>query len=207
MGPARGQWEDVTVTNGVDQSTAGRRRQAARPARPGRTRAVLAGLTLAAVVGAALAVVTALPPALGTAGPSPAAATPADTVRPVPGRVVAGFAPPDQPFGPGRRGVRLAADSGEVVRAVRGGTVAFAGPVAGTPWVSVDHGGGLRTSYGPVDPQVRAGDAVVAGDALGVLAGEDGLHWGARVNDTYMDPLGLLRAWRPVLVSRDEQPE
>lgn len=206
MLPARGQWEDATVTNGVDQFTAGGGGQAARAARPGRTRAVLAGLTLTAVVGGALAAVAASP-APGTAEPSPAAAAPADPVRPVPGRVVAGFAPPDQPYGPGRRGVRLAADSGEVVRAVRGGTVAFAGPVAGIPWVSVDHGGGLRTSYGPVEPQVRAGDAVVAGDALGVLAGEDGLHWGARVNDAYIDPLGLLRAWRPVLVSRDEQPE
>lgn len=195
------------MTDGVDRSTPARGRRAARAARAGRVRAVLAGLALVAVVGGALAVVAAWPPALGAAGRSPAAAAPADTVRPVPGRVVAGFAPPEQPYGPGRRGVRLAADSGEVVHAVRGGTVAFAGPVAGTPWVSVDHGGGLRTSYGPVDPQVRAGEAVVAGDALGVLAGEDGLHWGARVNDAYIDPLGLLRAWRPVLVSRDEQPE
>lgn len=135
-----------------------------------------------------------------------AAASPGDTVRPVPGEVVAEFDPPDRPYGPGRRGARLAADTGELVRAARGGTVVFAGSVAGTPWVSVDHGGGLRTSYGPVDPRVRAGERVAAGDPLGRLTGEGGgLHWGARVDGAYIDPLGLLHAWRPVLVPRDDE--
>lgn len=158
-----------------------------------------------ALVGVAVALLAALPATLG----GPTSASSPEGVRPVPGEVVAGFDPPDRPYGPGRRGVQLAADAGEPVRAVRGGRVVFAGPVAGTPWVSVDHGGGLRTSYGPVEPQVRVGETVSAGGVLGHVAGsaQGELHWGARLDGRYIDPLDLLRAWRPVLVPREEQPE
>lgn len=196
------------MTDGVGTPTGTGRRRVGRATRQGRAGAALAGLTLTALIGVALTVLTAWPaapiePPLATPG------TPtADTVRPVPGEVTAEFDPPDRPYGSGRRGVRLAAEPGELVRAARGGDVVFAGSVAGTPWVSVAHGGGLRTSYGPVTPGVRAGDSVVAGEAVGRLADadEDGLHWGARLQGTYIDPLDLLRAWRPVLVPREEQP-
>lgn len=137
--------------------------------------------------------------------PRPAAATAAGAgVRPVPGEVLAGFDPPASPYGPGQRGVRLAAPDGAVVRAARAGEVAFAGPVAGTPWVSLDHGGELRTSYGPVEPAVEAGERVAAGEVIGRVApgDEPGLHWGARLQGAYIDPMGLLGRWRPVLVPR-----
>lgn len=175
-------------------------------ARPGRRRGVTAGRVLLALVGATLAV-SALWPAALLELPTPAAsASQIDTVRPVPGEVAAEFDPPEHAYGPGRRGVRLVAAPGETVRAARAGEVVFAGPVAGTPWVSVDHGGGLRTSYGPVEPAVPAGEPVGAGDVLGRLAdGDAGLHWGARFEGAYIDPLDLLRSWRPVLVPRDEQ--
>lgn len=158
----------------------------------------------AAAAAVAVAAVAAL------AGPLVPAAVPAaeESVPPVAGDVVAPFDPPSSPYGPGRRGVRLDADVGEAVRAVRAGRVAFAGPVAGTPWVSVDHGGGLRTSYGPVAPLVAAGDRVVAGAVVGRVAEGDaddpgGLHWGARVDGVYIDPLDLLRTWRPTLLPVD----
>lgn len=196
------------TTDGAGAPRGADRRGAARAAGRGRAGAALAGLALTALIGVALTVLTAWP-ATSIGPPLATPATPpADTVRPVPGAVTAEFDPPDHPYGSGRRGVRLAAEPGEPVRAARGGDVVFAGSVAGTPWVSVAHGGGLRTSYGPVTPGVRAGDSVVAGEAVGRLAdaGEDGLHWGARLQGTYIDPLDLLRAWRPVLVPREEQP-
>lgn len=197
----------ITAEGSTAPSARRRGRWAGSTAGAGRRRAVTARTALLTLAGAALAVSALWPAALVELPAPAAAASPADAVRPVPGEVAAGFDPPDQPYGPGRRGVRLVAAPGDAVRTVRGGEVAFAGPVAGTPWVSVEHGGGLRTSYGPVDPSVRAGEQVAAGDVLGRLVDDGGLHWGARVAGTYIDPLDLLRSWRPVLVPRDEQPE
>jgi murein DD-endopeptidase MepM/ murein hydrolase activator NlpD len=72
--------------------------------------------------------------------------------------------------------------------------------VAGRPVVSVDHAGGLRTTYEPVDAVVGAGQPVARGSPLGTLAGgHDGcpaaacLHWGLRRGEVYLDPLALLR--------------
>src|SRR6266511_2423128 len=63
----------------------------------------------------------------------------------------------------------------------------------------VDHAAGLRTTYEPVLPTVRAGQRVGAGDQLGALdTGHPGcpvtvcLHWGLRIGETYLDPLSLL---------------
>ena len=103
----------------------------------------------------------------------------------------------------GHRGVDLAGAPGQPVYAAGPGTVVFAGQLAGRPVVSVAHPGGLRTSYEPVVPSVRAGQLVAAGTALGELvAGHQGcpapacLHWGAMwgpaANADYVDPLGLL---------------
>ena len=109
------------------------------------------------------------------------------------------FQPPPEPWRPGHRGVDLGAHAGDPVRAAGPGVVAFAGVVAGRPVVSVDHPGGLRTTYEPVAPVVRAGQAVTAGTVLGtLLAGHAGcpvaacLHWGLRQGDAYLDPLALL---------------
>ena len=85
------------------------------------------------------------------------------------------------------------------------GTVVFAGWLPGRPVVSIDHPGGLRTSYEPVDPTVRPGQLVDATTALGrLVAGHPGcpvaacLHWGAMwgpaARADYVDPIGLLEA-------------
>ncbi len=110
------------------------------------------------------------------------------------------FGAPDNPFGPGHRGVDLAGTLGQPVLAARAGTVVFAGPVAGLGVVSVQHDDGLRTTYEPLVPAVRAGAVVVAGQVLGTLAaGHRGcrspcLHWGVRRDRLeYVDPLVLLR--------------
>src|SRR5690242_19929717 len=74
--------------------------------------------------------------------------------------VVRPFDPPPQPWLPGHRGVDLAAGAGAPVYAAGAGTVRFAGQVAGRGVVSVDHAGGLRTTYEPVTPAVAEGQAV-----------------------------------------------
>lgn len=123
-------------------------------------------------------------------------------LRPPPA-VVRGFDAPDPDWHRGHRGVDLAGAPGQAVYAARDGVVVFAGRLAGRPVVSVQHPGGLRTSYEPVEAVVRAGDRVAAGSALGALrAGHPGcpapacLHWGAMWGPAsradYVDPLDLL---------------
>ena len=123
-------------------------------------------------------------------------------LHPTPG-VLSPFRPPDHAYGPGHRGVDLAGTAGQAVLAARGGVVVFAGPVAGRGVVSVQHDDGLRTTYEPVRPVVRAGTTVAAGAVLGLLdAGHRGcpgacLHWGVRRERLeYLDPLVLLRPAR-----------
>lgn len=121
--------------------------------------------------------------------------------------MVTPFDPPTERWLAGHRGVDLAVAPLQTVTAPADGTVLFAGTVAGRPVLSIEHGGGLRTTYEPVRAAVRAGDLVTAGDPVGhVIIGHPGcpttacLHWGARVasggpsgdDDDYVDPLGLL---------------
>lgn len=107
---------------------------------------------------------------------------------------------PEKNWMPGHRGVDLALEVGGEVRAAEDGTVAFAGVVAGTPVVSIDHPDGVRTTYQPVHTFVAAGDTVTEGEVIGRLAASsreqhDGLHWGAlTAKDTYINPLSLLSA-------------
>jgi murein DD-endopeptidase MepM/ murein hydrolase activator NlpD len=121
-------------------------------------------------------------------------------VAPLPGpQVTRPFEAPASPYGPGHRGADLAAAPAATVLAAGDGVVAFAGRVAGRPVVSIDHPGGLRTTYEPVDAVVGAGQAVARGSPIGILtAGHEGcpaaacLHWGLRRGKTYLDPLLLL---------------
>lgn len=123
---------------------------------------------------------------------------------PPPPVVLTQFDPPPDRFGAGHRGVDLAAEVGAVVTAAGGGRVVFAGDLAGRGVVSIEHEGGLRTTYEPVAATVAAGSGVNAGQSIGtVQAGHPGctpascLHWGARLpGDVYIDPLALLRPWQ-----------
>jgi murein DD-endopeptidase MepM/ murein hydrolase activator NlpD len=120
------------------------------------------------------------------------------------------FDPPPTPYAAGHRGVDLAGAVGQPVLAAGAGTVAFAGLVAGRPVVSVQHAGGLRTTYEPVLPSVAAGQVLARGSPLGVLAAghagcpvEACLHWGLRRDEVYLDPLSLLRPPRVRLLPWD----
>jgi murein DD-endopeptidase MepM/ murein hydrolase activator NlpD len=111
------------------------------------------------------------------------------------------FEAPESPYGPGHRGVDLAAAPGQEVLAADVGVVMFAGQVAGHGVVSLDHDGGLRTTYQPVTPTVTTGEQVYRGQPLGTVApGHPGcsvpacLHWGARRGTEYVDPLALTGA-------------
>ena len=121
-----------------------------------------------------------------------------------------GFDPPPHPWLAGHRGVDLAGPAGVPVFSAAPGTVVFAGAVAGRPVVSVAHANGLRTTYEPISPLVRAGQVVPAGARLGtLLAGHPGcpvaacLHWGARRGAEYVDPLALLGLRRVRLLPLD----
>ncbi|MGW2130809.1 murein hydrolase activator EnvC family protein [Streptomyces coelicoflavus] len=118
--------------------------------------------------------------------------------------VLRGWEPPATPYGPGHRGVDLAAAGGAPVRAVAAGRVSFAGPVAGRGVVSLELAGTgdppLRTTYAPVEAAVEEGDEVAAGEVLGTVQPSGShctgcLHWGLLRGDVYLNPLSLLPPW------------
>lgn len=133
-------------------------------------------------------------PGIGDAAPARAGET---------GSVTRPFLPPPHPYGRGHRGADLAAPAGTTVLAAGAGAVVFAGLLAGRGVVSVEHAGGLRTTYEPVTAGVAVGVVVARGDPLGTLTpGHRGcaapacLHWGLRravpAGVEYLDPLLLL---------------
>ncbi|MBZ5737027.1 M23 family metallopeptidase [Nocardioides mangrovi] len=114
--------------------------------------------------------------------------------------VVAGFDPPDDPWGAGHRGVDLLGSPGQAVHAALPGRVSWAGVLAGRGVVVVDHGS-TRTTYEPVEATVGTGDVVAAGDRIGRLSTAGShclpqacLHWGWIEDETYLDPLRLVGA-------------
>lgn len=118
---------------------------------------------------------------------------------PVVGPVVAAFEPPETPFGSGHRGIDIAAAVGSVVIAPESGVVAFAGPVGGHLFVTLDHGNGLTSTYSWLSATlVRRGDAVPRGAPIAETGqGHPGstvphLHVGVRLGDVYLDPLSFL---------------
>lgn len=166
-----------------------------------RTMPWLAGpiTALALVCGAAVPAAEPGCPSAGRAACAPTHTGYQWPLQPVP-VVVRAFDGRGEPFGPGHLGVDLAGEPGRPVLAARGGSVVFAGMLAGRGVVSVQHDDGLRTTYEPVDPRVRAGQLVTTGAVLGLLLpGHPGcpgtcLHWGARRDRLdHIDPLVLVR--------------
>jgi murein DD-endopeptidase MepM/ murein hydrolase activator NlpD len=117
---------------------------------------------------------------------------------PVDGRhvIIAPFQAPAHDYGPGHRGMDAAAEPGADVHAPADGVVAFRGTVVDRPLITIDHGGGYVTTLEPVASDLSPGDAMAAGEVVGVVAGgghapTGTLHVGVRVDDVYVNPRGL----------------
>lgn len=172
------------------------RPRARRPATRLLARSLLLPVALSLLLPVALPLLPAAPAEAAIEGP---AATPRG-VWPLDGetRVVQGFAPPDERWGRGHRGVDLAGTPAQQVRAALEGEVAFVGRIAGRGVVVVSHGE-TRTTYEPVLAAVAKGHTVAAGELLGWLhptgshcAPGACLHWGWRRGEEYLDPLGIV---------------
>lgn len=132
--------------------------------------------------------------------PVPASAA-GDWAWPVVGPLLRGFNPPTDPYGSGHRGIDIATPLRSTVAAPEAGVVSFAGPVGGRLFVTIDHGGGLESTYSWLDALlVRRGDVVTAGQPIArsgwghATAAVPHLHMGVRLDDVYVDPLRYLRA-------------
>jgi murein DD-endopeptidase MepM/ murein hydrolase activator NlpD len=128
--------------------------------------------------------------------PSPPAGT---WSWPVGGPVIRGFDPPDSPYGAGHRGIDIAVAVGTPILAPEAGTVSFAGKVGGELFVTIDHSGGLSSTYSWISAAaVRKGDVVARGQTIGATGtGHPGasvphLHLGVKLDGEYVDPLELL---------------
>src|SRR5438445_7013026 len=87
---------------------------------------------------------------------------------PVKGPVIRGFEEPQDPYGPGHRGIDIAVPFGTAMAASQDGTVSFAGWVAGSLFISIDHADGVRTTYSWLSAVlVTKGDQVGRGTLIG----------------------------------------
>jgi hypothetical protein len=171
------------------------REPAARPVRGWR----LLALALLLTVGALLPSAAPAAPVARSIPPPPTGADPPRVPAlwmPVLGPVVRGFDARAGPYGPGHRGIDIAAPDGAIARAPAAGTVVLAGPVAGTTWVSLLVAPGVRVTLGPLlDPTTAK--RVRLREPLGRVGpghqvGRATLHLSARVDGVYVDPLAYL---------------
>ncbi|MDP9233965.1 MAG: peptidoglycan DD-metalloendopeptidase family protein [Actinomycetota bacterium] len=121
-------------------------------------------------------------------------------IPPVDAAIARPFEAPPGPYGPGHRGVDYAVPTGTRIRAAAEGTVIFAGSVAGSPAVTIQHDDGVRTTYSVLSRiLVHTGDRVHQGEWVGLSGfahpGQGpGLHFGVKVGNNYVDPTGLFGA-------------
>lgn len=172
--------------------------------------ALAATVLVLAVAGAVLAI---SPPAARALGLGPDASASATSTTPAPEqwvwpapapiRVVSPFRAPPTPYTSGHRGIDLEVAPGAALVAAEGGTVSFAGMVAGRGVVAIDHGDGVVSAIEPVSPIVEEGAVVVPGEPIGTASQGghcDGgcVHFGVRVDGEYVSPFlflgGLPRA-------------
>jgi murein DD-endopeptidase MepM/ murein hydrolase activator NlpD len=118
---------------------------------------------------------------------------------PVVGPVIDPFDPPDSPYGAGHRGIDIATPVGTVIVAPDAGKVTFSGKVGGQLFVTLDHGGGLESTYSWLSATlVKKNDIVARGQPIARSGpGHPGktpahLHLGVKLNDVYQDPLAYL---------------
>jgi len=126
-------------------------------------------------------------------------------------QVLKDFSSPNGDYSAGHRGVDFESFDGEEILAPSAGVVRFAGLVAGRSLLSIDLADGVVAEVEPVCPSVVEGEAVVAGQIVGVVCvGAENhcevvcLHLSARrfsIEYTrgfiYLNPLIFLDAFQP----------
>lgn len=164
---------------------------------------------LAAPLAAPLAALLAAPrDSAATAPPatSPATLSAARWVWPIDApRVIArGFIAPETPYASGHRGIDLWSEPGSPVYAPESGVVHFVGVVVDRSVISIEHAGGLITSFEPVSSPLAPGTLVHRGEQIGSLqptkagapqsghCGASCLHFGVRLHGQYVSPLNYL---------------
>ncbi|HEY4225410.1 MAG TPA: M23 family metallopeptidase [Pseudolysinimonas sp.] len=163
---------------------------------------------LALLVGAAVGGSPEVPAAAAPGGPnasvaglgtaSPPVASLGSWAWPVSGAhaIARPYLAPAGPYAAGHRGVDIRSTDGAPVLAPAGGVVHFAGFVVDRPVLSIEHSGGLLSSYEPVTTTLVAGDRVSRGEAIGTLlpghCASTCLHLGVRVDGEYVNPLLFL---------------
>ncbi|MFB4351708.1 M23 family metallopeptidase [Microbacterium sp. LS_15] len=113
-----------------------------------------------------------------------------------PQEVVEPYRAPAHRYAAGHRGVDLRAQIGSEVRAPAVGVVAFRGVVVDRPVLTIEHGGGLVSSYEPLMSHIAVGTVVSVGDLIGTVgvgghAAANSLHVGVRVRGEYVNPMLL----------------
>ncbi|WP_309064421.1 murein hydrolase activator EnvC family protein [Microbacterium sp.] len=113
-----------------------------------------------------------------------------------PRTVISPFRAPAHDYGPGHRGMDVAASAGATVRAPADGIVAFRGVVVDRPLITIEHGRGYVTTLEPVSSELSPGEAVAAGEEVGRVAtgghaAAGTLHVGVRIDGDYVNPRGL----------------
>ena len=186
-----------------------------RPGPARRRRLTVALLALALLTAAAT--ITATTASASSPGTPPPPSGPSGLTGPItrfswplppPHPVLRPFQPPSTPYGPGHRGVDLGGSVGEPVFAAGDGLVLYAGSLFNCELISIEHPGGLRTTYTPVVPAVHVGQEVTRREQIGtLLAAEPGcpeevgntgtgppvfLYWGVHRDRDYLDPLRLV---------------
>lgn len=125
---------------------------------------------------------------------SPGASWTWPTAAPHP--IVGAFVAPETPYAAGHRGIDVSAPLDSIVRAPADGVIHFSGFVVDRAVVSIDHGGGVISSFEPVVSDLAEGTIVRRGDPIGAL--QSGhcrapcLHFGVRLNARYVSPLNYL---------------
>ena len=126
---------------------------------------------------------------------------------PVDAPVVEPYRAPPCTYCAGNRGIEYGPSPGQTVSAVAEGAVTFAGSVAGTRYVVVQHVDGIRATYGRLASRtVAVGDAIRVGQRIGTTT--DSLYFGLRAGEVPVDPTALLgvRTYPTRLVPTDGTP-
>ena len=112
-------------------------------------------------------------------------------------RLEQAYIAPAHEYAAGHRGIDLRPLAGTDVLAPDAGIVAFSGVVAERGILTIDHGGGLVTTFEPIRSTLQPGSPVARGDIVGRVdvgghAALGALHFGVRLDGDYINPLLLL---------------